>query len=184
MRNALLLCLVLTMGSGCKDSNTPAAGDPATTASAMSAVTAVPSEPSATASAEPAGLRGGWTVHLRSEAPGLNPDLFDTPEKKAKVFFDHHAQVNDGRVEVKHGTLNQSWPMKDAAQAFDTLMASTDWSALEQQLGKEGGSEGGTIFHFTIMHAGTKHELKTANLDAYPPLLEIVKTLKATAGVP
>jgi hypothetical protein len=187
MRNLLLMTMLLAMGSGCKDTAAPQDAElpPVAVPTDSATEMATPETTATTARAsEPTGLRGGWTVHLRSEAPGLNPDLFDTPEKRAKVFFDHRASVKEGRIQVEHKTLSKTWPMKDGAPSFDALLAKTDWGTLATNLAAEKGSEGGTVFLFTITRGETKHELKTAELDAHPPLLEIVKALKATTGVP
>jgi hypothetical protein len=143
-----------------------------------------------TASADQPGpgpsLQGGWTVHVTSQSQSVKPDAVDTPEKKAKLLFDHFAQVQEGRVEVEHKTLTKRYPLQDEqkAVALDDVMTGTDWDKMKLRCSLEGAIDGGTIFTLVIDVRGKKVELQTGKVDAYPELKTIVETLKGVAGMP
>ena len=191
--------VVMMMGlamAGCPDSKTPAAteqpegggGRPgAVTAAGTAAGTgASPSSSEQPGPRPTVALKGGWTVHVTSEARSVSPAAIDTPEKKAKVLFDHFAQVQEGRVQVEHKTLSKSWPLQDDQQAvaLDRVMTSTDWDKMKLRCSFEGAIAGGTIFTFVVGLGDKQIELRTGNLDAYPELKTIVETLKSVAGMP
>ncbi len=179
--------LLASVVAGCPPSKTPN-GDPIETAPTAVSTAAASVTPSltTTAAAPTAALKGGWTVHLSSEEQSINPEMFDTPEKRAKVFFDHAASVKDGRLQVEHKTLKKNWTLDNAAEAaeLDQLMTSTDWKKMKMRTSLEEAQEGGTIFGFNVTVGATAVELKTGNLDAYKGLKRIVELLKKTAGVP
>ncbi len=148
----------------------------------------VPSvEPSATAapsaSAEPeAALKGGWSIELTSASPGVDPALFDTPEKKAKAFYDHTAKVEGGRVQVDQRTLGKSQALDPAAgKKLEDAVLAVDWKKLAVA---ESGQVGGTVFHFKVTVGGDTVEVKTGKLKDHPELKAIATLLKEAAGAP
>lgn len=135
--------------------------------------------------AKPA-LSDSWRIHVRSTSPAIDPAIFDTPDKQAKVFFDHEARSSGGRLTVEHKTLKRDWPVKDAALAtkLDGVVGALDWAKLAETLSAEKPTEGATVFHFTVSRGETTVELSTARLEEHPRLLEIVQSLKQITGVP
>ena len=176
--------------AGCPDSKTPTGASSAvapTDSPAAATTEPAASSPASAASSDgpTAVLKGGWSVHVTSEAPSLNPDMFDTPEKRAKVFFNHTASVTDGQLVVEHKTLNKQWPAKQAVAAeLDALMTATSWKELKAKTAAEEPMEGGTKFHFIVTVGDDKVELSTGDLDAHAQLKKVVETLKAVSGVP
>ena len=126
---------------------------------------------------------GNWTVHVVSDSPGLNPDSVDTPEARAKMFFDHHAHIDAGTLIVDQKTLKKTFTGKaDLARELDWLITNTNWDTVRSTT--EGETEGGTVFTFTIAASDGPIEIRTSNLDAHPELRRIVEILKETAGMP
>ncbi len=191
MKTTSLLALMVSLAmAGCPESKTPTTTEPAAAGgggpSAPPTGATAPAQPSNSLPEPAVALQGGWTVHVTSEAQSVTPDRVDTPEKKAKVLFDHFAQVQQGRVQVEHKTLGKSWPLQDdqKAMALDRVMTSTDWSKMQLRCSLEGAIAGGTIFTLAIDLGGKKVELRTGKLDAYPELKTIVETLQSVAGMP
>jgi hypothetical protein len=181
----VMLCGLL---AGCPDSKTPdatagsgVAPQPITTEAPSVTPTAdpVPDPPSQTA------IAGGWTVAVTSESPGINPDMFDTPEKKAKVFYAHHAKAADGKVTVEHQILGKTSDVDaEAAAALDTHMNGADWESVMAAAQKDAPSEGGTVFKFAITVGKASWEITTSHLERHPDLMKVVDAVKAATGKP
>jgi hypothetical protein len=112
--------------------------------------------------------------------------MFDSPQKKAKVFFDHEARAVGGSVKVTQRTLAKEFPVKDsrAAADLDQLVRTLDWPAMKQRTAGEEPSEGATEFRFEVRLGDDEVKLQTTNLESYPELAKIVEALKSAAGVP
>lgn len=138
------------------------------------------------AAASTPAISGSWRVHVRSTSPAIDPAMFDTPDKQAKVFFDHEARASGGRLTVEHKTLKRDWPVKDAALAtkLDGAVGTLDWAKLAETLSAEKPTEGATVFHFTVSRGETTVELSTARIEEHPRLVEIVQALQQVTGVP
>jgi hypothetical protein len=135
-----------------------------------------------TGTADPA-PSGKWSLRVISDAPGLNPDVEQTPEMRAKMFFDHSARIDGGKLIVDHGALKKSFTgTPEHARELEYLMTNTNWDTVKRTTQNE--SEGGTIFTFAIGASDGPIEIRTSNLDAHPELRRIVEILKETAGTP
>lgn len=179
----IMLCGLL---AGCPDSKTPESTGPTGGVPEPIATDAPTVTPTADPVPQPtAKTVGSWSVTVTSTAPGLNPDMFDSPEKKAKVFFDHHAVAADGKVTVEQRTLGKTSEVAaEAAAAFDTHMQGVDWEAVMAAAKKDGGSEGGTQFKFSITVGEASWEITTSNIEKHPDLLKVVDAVKAATGKP
>lgn len=186
-------CLLL-MGSllaGCPESKTPegttggVTPEPTKTPTTPATVSERPPPvPAPTTQTQPA-IAGSWSVSVTSEPPGINPDMFDTPEKKAKVFFDHHAVAKGGKVTVKHNTLGTTSEVEaDAAASLDTHMTGVDWEAVMKAAQKDGATEGGTVFEFSVTVGQASWKITTTNIEKHPDLMKVVDALKAATGKP
>ncbi|MBW2529280.1 MAG: hypothetical protein JRI23_34205 [Deltaproteobacteria bacterium] len=178
-------CTFLGCPSSPNEPNHPPSDGSATATTSVAASTAAP-----TGTAEPPAqtqpVEGTWVVVVTSSSPSINPAMFDSPDKKAKVFFDHEAKAVGGKVEVTQRTLGKTVAVKDAALAaeLDRLVRGVDWPAAKQRTGSEEPSEGGTQFRFEVRIGEALVELQTADLDSHPELVKIVHHLKKIAGVP
>jgi hypothetical protein len=185
MHRAIFLAMLAIALIGCPPSNTPGPSggssvppEPITTAAPTVTSTADP------ASKEPT-ITGNWSVHVTSEPPGINPDLLDTPEKKAKMLFDHLATAKGGKVVVEHKTLNETAEVDaDAAAALDLHMTSVDWAAVMEAAKKDGATEGGTVFEFEIRVGDASWSITTTHLESHPELVKVVDAVKAATGRP
>ncbi len=96
-------------------------------------------------------IAGGWSVAVTSEPPGINPDMLESPEQKAKLLFDHFARAADGKVTVEHKILGTNTEVEASAAAdLDAHMNGVDWALVMQAAQKDGATEGGTSFKFAI----------------------------------
>jgi hypothetical protein len=172
---ALSWLSIAGMVMGCPKANGPG-DDPI----APATVEPTASAPAPSSAAPEDRLRGGWTLQVSSDAAGLNPDAVDTPEARAKMFFDHRARVEGGVLVIDHGTLKDRWAAEmPLAKELERLVLESDWDALAAE-----PSEGGTVFSFTVARGGVEKTVKTSNLDAHPELLRIVEIFKQVSGVP
>lgn len=175
--------------AGCPESKTPKPSS-SSRATAEISIAPDPSAPApapASATAVPKLLSGRWTVWLRSDSPAINPDFFDTPEKKAKVLFDHEAGLDEGRIRVVHKTLQKDWLIKDEALAkeLDALVRGTAWDEVKQRIAKEKPSEGATEFTLTVtLGEQSPLQLTTTDIDQHPELRRLKDILKDVAGMP
>lgn len=166
-----------------KPSHPPAdANAPPAAATPSAAVTPTAS---VAASTSPS-VEGMWRVTVTSSAPGINPALFDTPEKRAKLFFDHQAQATGGNIKVTQRSLGKEVAVKDPKVAvdLDKLVRSIDWAAVKQRTEAEEPTEGATQFKFEVVLGDQAVEMETTNLDDYPDLANVVGLLRLAAGVP
>jgi len=182
----LTVCCVLL---GCPSSpQEPTSPTDAPADAPPSAAATAAQQPSATAAPHPSAsaVEGTWTVLVTSSAPSINPAMFDSPGKKAKVFFDHEARAVGGHVKVTQRTLGKEFPVKDAKAAtdLDQLVRSLDWPAMKRRTTSEEPSEGATEFRFEVRLGDDEVKLQTTNLESYPELAKIVEALKSAAGVP
>jgi hypothetical protein len=127
-------------------------------------------------------LKGGWTVVVTSESPDIPPEMFDTPEERAKVFFNHAASVEGDRVVVEHKTLGKRFD--DEGSALDAVMATTDWGAVTASVAADRPSEGGTVFRFVISRGEERFDIATSRVEEHPELTKILDAVKAISGVP
>lgn len=187
----LLIAMVLSMcASGCPESRTPDDGPDGTSAAAPVTVaaprTAAVAPAASSGASTAASLEGGWTVEVTSKERSAGPAAAGTPAERAKRLFDHAATVEGGKVRVDQRTLGQHWLVGDAAQAvaLERLVRALDWKKMKLRTSLEEAQAGGTIFSFKVTVGADRYELETGNLEAYPDLVQIVTTLKKTAGVP
>lgn len=130
-------------------------------------------------------IAGGWSVAVTSEPPGINPDLLETPEQKAKMMFDHFAKAEDGKVTVEHKILGKTSEVDaDAARDLDAHMSGVDWERVVAATQKDGATEGGTSFKFAITVGQASWEITTTNIERHPDLMKIVDAVKAATGKP
>jgi hypothetical protein len=178
---------VASLLTGCTVVHTPPADGSPPDGPAPATATAAPTgAPTATATTTtpPAALKGGWSVRLTSENP-KTPPAADTPEAKAKVFFDHTASVVDGAVVVRHGLIGREWRAGDPlGQELDQLMTSTDWKKMKLRTSLEEAIPSGTIHHFVVTLGTEKLEFATGNLKGYPELTKIADSLRSLSGMP
>ncbi len=172
---------------GCPTKPTPPAEvvDGAGTATVVTVASAPTDNPTAAPTAEEVVMQP-WLLRVRSDNPSLDPELFDTPEKRAKAFFDHEAKAEGGRIRVAHKSLERDWQIEEpkAAAELDRLVSSIDWAALAERVAAEEPSEGGTQFHFAFTRGERTVEIETTNVGAYPELPPILDALKAVTGAP
>lgn len=179
-----IACLSLL---GCPSSPPEPSHPPADAAPTAAADPDAPTAVTATAAASSAPtVEGTWRVVVTSAAPGLNPAMFDTPEKRARVLFDHEAKAAGGRIEVTQRTLKRRSPIKDddAAAELDRLVRTVDWAALEKRVAAEEPSEGATEFRFEVSLGDETTAFRTTDLESHPDLVTIVETLRTVVGVP
>jgi hypothetical protein len=145
--------------------------------------TIMPTPPPSPVPVKPARLQGGWTLSVTSESPDLPPEMFDTPEKRAKVFFDHAASVEGDRVVVEHKTLGKRFD--DEGSQLDALLTKTEWAKVDAAVKNDPPSEGGTVFHFTIaVGPGPRVEIVTSQVEKHPELTQLLDELKRITSVP
>jgi len=112
--------------------------------------------------------------------------VFDTPAKRAKVFFDHEARGDQGAVQVEHKILKQSKTISDASLAaeLNKLVTTTDWQGLKRRTRNEEPSEGGTEFRFSVKVGDKSVDLRTSEVGQYPELVGLLDALKEATGAP
>jgi hypothetical protein len=178
-------CVLLGCPSSPQEPTSPTEA-PANATGAAAAASPQQSSTAATPKTSAPVVEGTWTVLVTSSSPSINPAMFDSPEKKAKVFFDHEARAVGGRVKVTQRTLGKESPIKDSKVAadLDQLVRSLDWPAMKQRTASEEPSEGGTEFRFEVRLGDDEVKLRTTSLESYPELVKIVDGLKSAAGVP
>jgi hypothetical protein len=159
----------------------PAVPDGAPSAALIEASPSATPEPSASA-APAALLRGGWAIEVTSASPGVDPSLFDTPEKKAAAFYDHHATVADGKASVAQRTLGKTLVLDArAGRELEDAVLAVDWTKLA---GATVHQEGGTVFTFMATIGAEKFAVKVHKLKEHPELKAIAEALQRAAGVP
>jgi hypothetical protein len=142
-------------------------------------------EPQPEAPPPSAKLTGGWTVHVTSDQRPLDPASVDTPEKRAKVLYDHRATVADNRVTVEHKTLGKSFDAKESiAVELDDVLTTADWEKIAVKTGLEEGIATGTIYTLVVTKGDKTFEIKTARADVYPEVKKVLDLLRAVAGAP
>ena len=112
--------------------------------------------------------------------------ILTTPEKRAKVFFDHVVRpaAGDG-AQIEHPVLKKDWPVPgDEAATLIKLVADTDWAAVKQRVAADESTEGGTVFQIIITRGAETFELQTAKIGNHPELKQIVSIVKQVSGVP
>lgn len=181
-----LVLVVTGLLTGCPDSKSPTSttgGGPQPISTEVPTM-AKTTEPAPDPAKKPS-IAGGWSVAVTSEPPGINPDLLETPEQKAKMMFDHFAKAADGKVTVEHKILGKTSEVDaDAAADLDAHMHGVDWERVVAETKKDGATEGGTSFAFSITVGQASWEIATTNIERHPDLMKIVDAVKAATGKP
>jgi hypothetical protein len=176
----LVLVVACALSLGCPGSTTKP--DHGTTGGAQPPP---PPPPEPEAPVPTAKLKGGWTVYVTSDMRPLDAASVDTPEKRAKVLYDHEASVVDNHVVVAQKTLGKSFDAKESLGVeLDDVLTTADWDKIAVKTGLEEGIATGTIYKLVITRGDKKVEIATARVDKYPEVKKVVDTLRAIAGMP